>query len=73
MSKYHPLWLYLQKKQMTSLVLTFDEIQEIAGCSLDHSFLQAKKELKEFGYRVEKISMKNHTVQFVKEEPCPKE
>lgn len=46
--------------------LTFEEIQEIAGVPIDHSFLKYKKELTEYGYQVGKISMKNETVLFTK-------
>ena len=33
---------------------------------MDHSFLTYKKELKEYGYEVRKISMKEQTVTFDK-------
>lgn len=46
--------------------LTVEEIQEIAGVPIDHSFLKYKKELTEYGYQVGKISMKNETVLFTK-------
>jgi len=49
------------------LKLTFDEIQNIAGVPIDHSFLNFKKELTNYGYRVGKISMKEKTVNFEKE------
>ena len=42
----------------------FEEIQNIAGIPIDHSFLKYKKELLEYGYSVEKISMKKQTVTF---------
>lgn len=64
MSKYDLLWEYVQKKEVSSLILTFEEIQEIAGIPIDHSFLKYKKELMEYGYQVGKISMKEQTVQF---------
>lgn len=63
-SKYQPLWEYIQQKQPTTL--TFDEIGKIAGVTLDHSFLRYKKELTEYGYQVEKISLKYQTVKFKK-------
>ncbi len=50
-----------------SLKLTFDEIQNIAGVPIDHSFLNFKKELADYGCRVGKISMKEKTVSFEKE------
>ncbi len=64
MSKYDLLWEYVQKKGVSSLILTFEEIQEIAGIPMDHSFLKYKKELMEYGYQVGKISMKEQTVRF---------
>jgi len=46
--------------------LTFSEIKDIVGISIDHSFLKYKKELNEYGYQVGKISMKEQTVIFNK-------
>lgn len=66
MSKYEALWDYVRKNGEESLQLTFEEIQEIAGLPIDHSFLKYKKELTEYGYEVGKISMKNQTVLFHK-------
>ena len=37
------------------------------GFSIDHSFLTYKKELADFGYKVGKISMKEQTVEIIKE------
>ena len=62
MSKYDSLWEYVQKNGGESFKLTFEEIQEIAGIPIDHSFLKYKKELTEYGYEVGKISMKEQTV-----------
>lgn len=64
MSKYDPLWEYVKKRGEDSFLLTFDEIQEIAGIPIDHSFLKYKKELAGYGYQVGKISMKEQTVGF---------
>ncbi len=66
MSKYNTLWEYVQKKGGWSFKLTFEEIQNIAGIPIDHSFLKYKKELTEYGYEVGKISMKEQTVIFNK-------
>lgn len=66
MSKYDALWEYVQKNGQESLQLTFEEIQEIVGVPIDHSFLKYKKEMTEYGYQVGKISMKNETVLFTK-------
>ncbi len=64
MSKYNALWDYIKNDGSLSLKLTFDEIGKIAGVPLDHSFLNYKKELEEFGYQVGKISLKEQTVLF---------
>lgn len=64
MSKYTPLWEYISHSGSQSLKLTFDEIKDIVGVPIDHSFLKYKSELAEYGYRVEKISMKERTVIF---------
>lgn len=66
MSKYNPLWEYVQKNESSSFKLTFEEIQNIAGIPIDHSFLKYKKELTEYGWQVGKISMKEQTVIFNK-------
>ncbi|MGN1114532.1 MAG: hypothetical protein ACI4RC_05365 [Oscillospiraceae bacterium] len=66
MSKYYILWEYVQSNGSQSLKLTFEEIQNISGIPLDHSFLKYKKELIGYGYEVGKISMKEKTVIFNK-------
>ena len=66
MSKYDALWKYVKENANQSLKLTFGEIQDIAGVPLDHSFLNYKKELTEYGYQVGKISLKEQTVVFHK-------
>ncbi len=64
MSKYNALWEYVRENGGQSLQLTFEEIQRIAGIPIDHSFLNCKKELTEYGYQVGKISLKERTVIF---------
>lgn len=66
MSKYNALWEFVRTADSPQLVLTYDEIQEIAGVAIDHSFLNYKKELIQYGYEVSKISMKNKSVIFTK-------
>lgn len=51
----HALWEYVKNSGKQSLKLTFDEIQNIAGVLIDHSFLNFKKELTNYGYRVGKF------------------
>ena len=45
MSKYNKLWEYIEICGKEQLILTFEEINSIAGVPLDHSFLKYKKEL----------------------------
>ena len=66
MSKYDALWKWIGENEGDGICLTFDRINEIAGVSVDHSFLTYKKELTEYGYRVGKISLKAQTVVFEK-------
>ena len=68
MSKYDALWKYIQASGQPQLTLTFDEIAELSGIPLDHSFLKYKKELLAYGYEVGKISMKAQTVFFTETE-----
>ena len=49
MSKYEPLWNWIQENGTDSFKLTFDEIEKIAGLPIDHSFLAYKKKLTEYG------------------------
>ena len=69
MSKYEPLWKHLQSDGNMTLKLTFDEIKDILGFDIDHSFLTYKKEALQFGYRVGKISLKEKNVIFIREIP----
>lgn len=66
MSKYKALWNYIQENEGQRLKLTYAEIEKIAGVPIDHSFLNCKKELLQYGYKVGKISMKDQTVTFEK-------
>ncbi|MFA6730652.1 MAG: hypothetical protein WC152_02845 [Candidatus Izemoplasmatales bacterium] len=66
MSKYNSLWEYIHLNRSQSFKLTFDEIKDIAGIPIDHSFLNYKKELTEYGYKVGKISLKEQTIVFIK-------
>jgi len=64
MSKYEPLWRFLQADGSELLELSFERIKEVIGFEIDHSFLNNKKEAAEYGYTVEKISIKGQTVDF---------
>ena len=64
MSKYDALWNWIIENGTDSFVLSFSEIEKIAGLPIDHSFLTYKKELMEYGYNIGKISMKSQSVSF---------
>lgn len=66
MSKYDGLWKWIAESGQDKLILTFERIEELVGVPMNHSFLKYKKELSDYGYQTEKISMKNKTVTFVK-------
>ena len=66
MSIYNSLWEYVQSNGNQSFKMTFEEIRDIAGIPIDHSFLKYKKELIDYGYEVGKISMKEQTIIFNK-------
>ena len=64
MSKYRPLWEYIQTIDADKLSLSYGEIESILGFPIDHSFLTYKKELPAYGWNVKKISMKEEIVHF---------
>lgn len=66
MSKFEPLWKYLKENNKESYKLSYEEIKNILGFDIDHSFLTYKKESKKYGYEVSKISIKEKTVIFNK-------
>lgn len=66
MSKYQALWVYLKENNKEKYKLSFEEIKNILGFNIDHSFLTYKKESEEYGYAVGKISMKEKVVNFSK-------
>lgn len=66
MSKYDQLWEYIKQNGNPNIKLVFDEIHDIAGIEIDHSFLNYKSELFQYGYKVGKISLKEKTVTFEK-------
>lgn len=68
MSKYDRLWKYVSERGENAFKLSYSDIEKIVGIPIDHSFLTCKKELPEYGYRVGKISMKEQTVEFIKEQ-----
>lgn len=58
MSKYKVLWEYIKENDKDEYKLSYESLENILGFKLDLSFLTDKKELNEYGYKVEKISMK---------------
>ncbi|MCI8640762.1 MAG: hypothetical protein HFJ59_02665 [Clostridia bacterium] len=66
MSKYGLLWKWLKENNKEDYKLSYEEIRNILGFDIDHSFLTYKKELKEYGYEVSKISIKERTIIFKK-------
>lgn len=44
MSKYEPLWKYLKENNKKSYKLSYEDIKNILGFDIDHSFLTYKKE-----------------------------
>ncbi len=64
MSKYAALWRWIAAQSGGALELSFAEIEGIVGLPLDHSFLNCKKELTDYGWKVEKISLKQQTIVF---------
>ena len=68
MSKYEPLWNYIDGNGDDEIKLTFDEIKDILGFEVDHSFLNYKKELLKYNYQLKKISLKEKYMIFSKVE-----
>ena len=65
-SKYDKLWKYIKENDKEEYVLSYEGVKDILGFDIDHSFLTYKKELKEYGYEVVKISLKNNNITFKK-------
>ena len=66
MSKYDSLWKFLNNSGNDHINLSFDEIQKIIGFEIDHSFLNYKKEARQYGYQVGRISLKEKNIVFTK-------
>lgn len=66
MSKYEPLGRFLSGDASGRIQFSFERIEEILGFPLDYSFLNYKQEAEKFGYRVEKISLKEKWVRFAR-------
>ena len=68
MSKYFPLWqeVACRMQGVNKLMPTFEEVRDVLGFEIDHSFLDCKKELEEHGYKVDKISLQEQKRRFRK-------
>ena len=67
MDKYDVLWKWLsQNSKQNELVLSFDSIEKILGFPIDHSFLNYKKNLLQYGFEVKKISLKSKEILIIK-------
>ena len=66
MSKYDKSWNYIKENDKEKYILSYEDVKDILGFDIDHSFLTYKKELKEYGYEVGKISLKNNNITFKK-------
>ena len=64
MSKYDSLWRYFDNKVENEIDLSFGDIKKILGFEIDHSFLNFKKELEKYNYRVKKIHLKEKFIEF---------
>ncbi len=64
MSKFNTLWEKIGQDKRSLFTLSFAEIEAMAGLPIDHSFLNAKKELLVYGHQVKKISLKEQTITF---------
>lgn len=65
MSKYEPLWAFLRQDGRPVIQLSFEEIEGILGFPLGHGFLACKQEAQEYGYTMEKISLKYRWIRFL--------
>ena len=70
MSKYGHLWMYIdlifKRTNKEKIELSFNQIKDATGFYIDHSFLNYKKELLDYGYKVEKIKLKDKIIIFLK-------
>lgn len=68
MSKYNDLWIYIdlifKQKNKEKIELSFNQIKDVTNFEIDHSFLNYKKELLNYGYKVEKIKLKDKKIVF---------
>lgn len=65
MSRYEPLWVFLKQDGRPVIQLSFEEIEGILGFPLGHAFLGYKQDAEQYGYIVEKISLKYRWIRFL--------
>ena len=56
------MWKYIKDNEKAEYKIHYEEIRNILGFDIDHSFLKYKKELLEYGYEITKISIKEKYV-----------
>lgn len=70
MSRYKDLWIYIdlifKRYNKEKIELSFNQIKDATGFDIDNSFLTYKKELLDYGYKVEKIKLKDKIIIFLK-------
>ena len=66
MSKYNRLWENIRKNGESRNSLSFSEVNDILDFEIDHSFLNYKKELKNYGYEITKISLMDKKIFYKK-------
>ena len=60
------LWKYIKDNDKQEYIFSYDDIKNILGFNIDHSFLTYKKEADEYGDEVLKISLKDKMVMIKK-------
>lgn len=55
MSKYERLWKYIKDNNKKTYELSYEDIRNILGFEIDHSFLTYKKELKNMDTKLTKF------------------
>ena len=50
--QYDKLWKYIKDNDKQEYIFSYDDIKNILGFNIDHSFLTYKKESNKYGYEV---------------------
>lgn len=59
MSKYDPLWRYIQVNCAEHEKITFSKAEEVSDVKIEPDFRFHRKELTAYGFKVEQVSWKN--------------